>query len=175
MAPPSFIYFILIQSCIWRIWFLIESLPSTHPSSTNPYPLHWGIFYDLHYLSNLPVPCCQTLKHSLPAYWNSLGSTSSLQCMYAKLKDGMGGRLQRFWQTYFWKISPVFWKPATLWQSHWYVKSYLGSDMWNFFSISQGFLNQTVEMYRPTVCEHIAKLLYAPTSSLHWDQGNLCG
>lgn len=35
---------------------------------------------------------------------------------------------------YFWKISPVFWKPVTLWQSHWYVKSDPGSDMWNSFS-----------------------------------------
>lgn len=26
-----------------------------------------------------------------------------------------------------------FGKPATLWRSHWYVKSAPNSDMWNFF------------------------------------------
>lgn len=26
-----------------------------------------------------------------------------------------------------------FGKPATLWRSHWYVKSAPSSDMWNFF------------------------------------------
>lgn len=47
-----------------------------------------------------------SVKYFNTAFWNSLCSTSSSKCMYAKVR----GHLLSSWQTYFCKISPVFWK-----------------------------------------------------------------
>ena len=116
-------------------------------------------------------------QHSIPAYWNSSGSTSSSQCMYYQSEEGdEGGSLcGGFWQTYFWKISPVFWKPVTLWQSHWYAKSYLGSDMWNFFSFCKAsWVPATVWkcIQRTSALQNYCMLLFPACTGI-W--GNLCG
>lgn len=85
MASPSFIYFILIQSCIWRIWFLIESLCFTPPPPPS-FPLRHIPWFTLPIKPSTPLP--SNIQHILLAYRNSLGSTS--QCMSAKMK-GDGG------------------------------------------------------------------------------------
>jgi len=35
-----------------------------------------------------PVPSLSNTQHSLPADWNSVGSTPSSKCLYAKLSGG---------------------------------------------------------------------------------------
>lgn len=155
MASPSLICFILIQSCIQRIWFLIESLCS------NPPPLHWGIFHDLHYLSNLPVPFCKILKAAFHPTAITKALPHSRKRTYTKLR-GLGTSISE-------KISPVFWRPVTLWQSHWYVKSDLGSDMCNSFSRVSWVLaelwksiqcSSALQNYCTIVCSHLQPTLH---------------
>lgn len=84
MTSPGVIFFILIQSCIWRIWFLIESLCFTPPSS----PLRHIPWFTLPIKPSSPL--LSHIRRSLSTYRNSLGSTS--QCMYATMMWAAGGR-----------------------------------------------------------------------------------
>lgn len=140
-----------------------DGIAPLHPSS----PLPSVIYVTYQIFQSLSVK--YSTQHS-SLYWNSSGCTSSSQCMYYQTEEGdEGGSLcGGFWRTYFWKISPVFWKPVTLWQSHWYAKSYLGSDMWNFFFHFARLLESqpqcgnvySVRVHRKTiVCSHFPPAL----------------
>lgn len=160
MASPSFIFFILIQSCIWRIWFLIKSLRFTTPPRPSSPLRHIPWF-------TLPIkpssPLLSNIRCSLLTYWNSLGSTS--QCMYAPMRGG-GGEVAEVLMDLFLKNKSSVLEtcntlaiPLVCKVLSWFRHVEL------FFFIFQGFLSpsQTVEMYKVYKC--IAKVLYAPTSS----------
>lgn len=143
MAPPSFIYFILIQSCIWRIWFLIESLCSNPPLlSTEAYSM---IYITYQIFQSLAV---KYFTQTSSLYCKSLGPTSSSQCIYAKL---MGLEGAAFFADLFLKnkssvLETCNTRVITLVCK---VLFRLGSDMWNFFLIFQSFSSpsHTVKMY----------------------------